>query len=356
MESGSLSLHWMRIRARPELLGIVILAAMAMLFAIGVAIFLMVANRPPPRMVTPSPARMTADKVPHPDGPVQPDDALTEALLQPLRAQPLTRDQAVAYNATVPISTEPNPAAAIFRLDKATPVDIQRATDCLTAAIYFEAALEPASGQRAVAQVVLNRVRHFAFPKTVCGVVFQGSDRPNGCQFTFTCDGSMAKKIDQDLWERARGTALAALGGHVEPRIGHATHYHAIYVAPYWQPSLLKVAKVGLHAFYRGIGNWGLPPSFTARYVGGEPDIAAMTMIVPAPVLPPPLIVPDTNVVAPLPAPLSEHAVIPEMQPAVPLAEIARSPDTPPPVIAPRSSDKPAFVAPRPPTTRRLPF
>ncbi|TCQ03025.1 cell wall hydrolase [Sphingomonas sp. PP-CC-3A-396] len=362
MELGSLSLHWMRIRARPELLGIVVLGAMAMLFAIGVAIFLTVVNRPTvSRIVPPPPVVATTGPVAHPDAPVQLDDAMTEALLQPLQAQPMTRDQAIAYNATVPMSTEPNPAAAIFQLGKATPVDIQRATDCLTAAIYFEAALEPASGQRAVAQVVLNRVRHFAFPKTVCGVVFQGSDRPTGCQFTFTCDGAMSKKIDNDLWERARVNALAALGGHVEPRIGHATHYHAIYVAPYWQPSLLKVAAVGLHIFYRGIGAWGLPPSFTARYAGGEPDIAAMAMVVPAPVLPPPLVMPSTIVTVPMPSTVSDQMSIREPQSITPDPASTRLPIPEPSKVTPppsqdAKSKKPVFVVPRPPMTRRLPL
>ncbi|PCJ46186.1 MAG: DNA gyrase subunit A, partial [Gammaproteobacteria bacterium] len=41
------------------------------------------------------------------------------------------------------------------------------------------------------AEVVLNRVGHKAFPNTVCSVVFQGAERVTGCQFSFTCDGSM---------------------------------------------------------------------------------------------------------------------------------------------------------------------
>ena len=65
------------------------------------------------------------------------------------------------------------------------------AQTCLTQAIYYEAASEPDDGQRAVAQVILNRVAHSAFPNTVCGVVYQGSERVTGCQFTFTCDGSL---------------------------------------------------------------------------------------------------------------------------------------------------------------------
>src|SRR6476660_5886742 len=70
------------------------------------------------------------------------------------------------------------------------PATFDRSLQCLTQAIYYEARNQSDDGERAVAQVVLNRVRHPAFPNTVCGVVYQGAVRPGGgCQFTFTCDG-----------------------------------------------------------------------------------------------------------------------------------------------------------------------
>jgi hypothetical protein len=90
---------------------------------------------------------------------------------------------------------------AAFAIDAAKPfipsygdaASAARAENCLTEAIYYEGALEPERGQRAIAQVVLNRVRHPAYPDTVCGVVFQGQERSTGCQFTFTCDGARAR-------------------------------------------------------------------------------------------------------------------------------------------------------------------
>src|SRR3546814_8534020 len=84
-------------------------------------------------------------------------------------------------------------------------------------AIYYEAATESDSGKAAVAQVILNRLRHPAFPRTVCGVVYQGSSRP-GCQFSFTCDGSIRRAPVPALWRRAAEIARAALAGHVEAR------------------------------------------------------------------------------------------------------------------------------------------
>jgi hypothetical protein len=151
-------------------------------------------------------------------------------------------------------------------------LDEARAVDCLTAAVYYEAAYESLDGQRAVAQVVLNRMRHPAYPKTVCGVVFQGSERTTGCQFTFTCDGSLKRTPSEAGWSRARQVAVAALNGYVMKRVGNATHYHAVYVAPYWSPNLVKVAAIGAHVFYRWTGGWGLPPAFSGSYAGAETE------------------------------------------------------------------------------------
>lgn len=170
--------------------------------------------------------------------------------------------------------------AADFRIDPATPfragygdaTSPGRALDCLAQAIYYEGATEPVAGQQAIAQVVLNRVSHPAFPDTVCGVVYEGAERTTGCQFTFTCDGSLARRPAAALWERARRTAQAALGGAVSRDVGRATHYHADYVAPYWRGSLDRIEQVGTHIFYVWRGNAGRADAFTMNYGGIEPD------------------------------------------------------------------------------------
>jgi spore germination cell wall hydrolase CwlJ-like protein len=150
-----------------------------------------------------------------------------------IRLQDLSPEAARLWNAAQPISTMPNQPARPFFLKTEGVLDEARAVDCMTAAIYYEAAFESPEGQRAVAQVVLNRLRHPAFPKTVCGVIFQGSNRATGCQFTFTCDGSLAREPNPEIWNRARKIAEAALNGYVMKKVGNATHYHASYVAPY---------------------------------------------------------------------------------------------------------------------------
>ena len=148
--------------------------------------------------------------------------------------------------------------------------DQGRAVHCLAQAVYFEAAREPLRGQQAVAQVVLNRVRHPAYPKSVCGVVYQGASLPTGCQFTFTCDGALRWRPETALWDRALGVAKKALAGYVDRDVGSATHYHAAYVAPYWAPTLVKMTQVGQHIFYRWTGTWGEPAAFTGHYAGRE--------------------------------------------------------------------------------------
>jgi Cell Wall Hydrolase len=126
------------------------------------------------------------------------------------------------------------------------------ALECLTQAIYYEARNQSADGQRAVAQVVLNRTRHPSYPGSVCGVVFQGSERTTGCQFSFTCDGSMNAGVnDGRAWDRAERIAAAALSGSVYRPVGQALNYHTTAIMPYWAPSLVQQAVVGDHIFYR---------------------------------------------------------------------------------------------------------
>lgn len=191
--------------------------------------------------------------------------------VQPMEVFAIGPDQARALNATVPFSSLPNPAARPF-VFTGNEVDLARATDCLAAAQLYEAG-DDAVGERAVAQVVLNRVRHPAFPKTVCGVVFQGQERATGCQFTFTCDGALARTPTQAAWERAREIARSALEGKVYRAVGHATHYHTDWVVPYWSGSLDKIAAVGTHLFFRWRGWWGTPPAFRRAGENGEPLI-----------------------------------------------------------------------------------
>ena len=193
----------------------------------------------------------------------------------PMTYQQVAPQQALKINADIPLTSGPNPAASPFVFKGSTTARAQ-ALDCLASAVYYEAGNQDTDGERAVAQVVLNRVRHPAFPNSVCGVVYQGSTRPTGCQFTFTCDGSLTREPDADGWRRATKVAEDALSGVVYAPVGWATHYHADYVVPTWASSMAKDAIVGAHIFYRWPGSWGRPAVFTQAYAGREPNAAAL--------------------------------------------------------------------------------
>lgn len=157
-----------------------------------------------------------------------------------------------------------------FSMAGASPIAQARAQQCLATAIYYEAASESEAGQRAVAQVILNRVRHPAFPNSVCGVVYQGSERA-GCQFSYACDGSMARIPSRSGMALANRYAAEALAGYVQRDVGEATHYHTYAVTPSWNRTLVMTAVIGAHLFHRWKGYWGMPAAFGQRYAGVEP-------------------------------------------------------------------------------------
>ena len=194
----------------------------------------------------------------------------------PLLMRNIDPASALALNNQVPLASGPNTPAAPFSVARMSAATQARALECLTSAVYYEAGNQSEEGERAVAQVVLNRVRHPAFPSSVCGVVYQGSTRLTGCQFTFTCDGSLAHQPDAEGWRRAKAVADAALAGAVYAPVGWATHYHADYVLPTWASNMAKNAVLGAHLFYRWAGSWGTPGAFTDAYAGREPNAAAL--------------------------------------------------------------------------------
>lgn len=201
-------------------------------------------------------------------------------LVEPLEIRHLSPDAARAINAAVPFSRAPNPAAQRF-IFAGTIENLERATTCLAAAQLYEAG-DDAEGQRAVAQVVLNRVRHPAFPKSVCDVVFQGAERSTGCQFTFTCDGALNRPPQPGGWDRARMIASSMLAGQVDRKVGLATHYHTDWVVPYWSSSLDKITAVHTHLFFRWAGWWGTPGAFRRQVSPVEPIIASLAALSPA--------------------------------------------------------------------------
>jgi spore germination cell wall hydrolase CwlJ-like protein len=122
---------------------------------------------------------------------------------------------------------------------------------CLSQAIYYEARGETQQGQTAVAEVILNRVRSRAYPNSICGVVYQGSHRSTGCQFTFTCDGSLNRRARGRAWDRSQRIATSVMLGYSRPMTQNATHYHTTAVNPVWSSGLVETTQIGVHKFYR---------------------------------------------------------------------------------------------------------
>jgi hypothetical protein len=149
--------------------------------------------------------------------------------------------------------------------------DHSRALKCLSDAIYYEAATESDAGQRAVAQVIINRMRHPTYPDNICGVIYQGSERRTGCQFSYACDGAMARIPSRLHWMRANAVAASALSGSVYSPVGMATHYHTVNIYPYWAPSLDFLGTIGAHRFYKWKGSAGRQSAFFNSYAGNEP-------------------------------------------------------------------------------------
>ena len=192
---------------------------------------------------------------------------------EPLIFAALPVDKARLINAAIPFATSLGPASRPFAFS-GTDLDRERAVDCLASAMWYEAGNDE-RGQRSVGQVILNRVRHPAFPANVCGVVFQGAERRTGCQFTFTCDGALQRTPSLLAFTRARATARSMLNGSVDSEVGLATHYHTDWVHPVWSAEMEKLARVGTHLFFRWKGDTTLK-SLSQGYGQSEAAIAKL--------------------------------------------------------------------------------
>jgi spore germination cell wall hydrolase CwlJ-like protein len=184
-----------------------------------------------------------------------------------------------------PLSTPAVPApsvraAAAMKFKSANRSD----SDCLTQAVYYEARGEGVEGMRAVAQVILNRVRHPAYPKSICGVVYQGAYQRTSCQFSFVCNGAMGAPVESWAWRRAKSVADAALDGYVMTAVGTSTSFHTTGVKPGWGRTMDKVAQIGSHIFYqfRGRGSRLANSADGVRPSNGVPQIGAPVETAPA--------------------------------------------------------------------------
>jgi len=202
-----------------------------------------------------------------------------------------------------------------------------RDLDCLADAIYYEARGETPEGQAAIAQVVLNRVRHPNFPKSVCGVVFQSAG--DDCQFSFACNGSMNRPKEAAAWSRAEQIAARALSGVVMTQVGEATSFHAASVSPGWGPGLMRVAQVGLHVFYRSGGHVGSGAGVRPSAPGSEGPRPVLASMMPT--------FGTTNG-----RPSASYAAVPASSAAQPAAAVVPQPSASPKPLQVDAAAKPA--------------
>jgi spore germination cell wall hydrolase CwlJ-like protein len=141
----------------------------------------------------------------------------------------------------------------------ASPIALVRAhraaeSECLAEVMYYEARGEGVDGEKAVAEVVVQRTKSPDYPQTVCGVVYDGvqPDRRD-CQFSFACDGTLRRPRDAGSWQRVRVLAERIMTGDVKlSGITHyATAYHSVDVAPGWASGMVMTAQIGNHVFYK---------------------------------------------------------------------------------------------------------
>ena len=260
--------------------------------------------------------------------------------LAPALAEQEIAAPAAGVTGTIDLPDLPIPAGATldagivparpFSMTGASSLDRDRALQCLTAAIYYEAASESDAGQQAVAQVILNRARHPAFPGTVCGVVYQGSEHA-GCQFSFACDGAMTRVPARAAWVRAARAASMALAGYVYAPVGLATHYHTYAVTPAWNRGMVMTDVVGAHFFHRWKGYWGTSAAFNQHYVGGEPVPGPHMSVQPIAPPTPQMIAAATAGAVSVPVPATVVATVAQAKPATPAPAVPAASDMLPP-------------------------
>ncbi len=158
----------------------------------------------------------------------------TAVIFSPLPLRPGFRDDIVA--------SPPSPIAA-------NPSDQQ----CLAEAMYYEARGEGLLGEEAIAEVVFHRMQSGRFPRTICGVVYQGASVRHGCQFSFTCNGEMLRPRIASAWRTANDLAGRILSGIVQlgDLTGNAISFHASDIQPGWGEHLIRTIRIGRHIFYR---------------------------------------------------------------------------------------------------------
>ena len=148
-----------------------------------------------------------------------------------------------------PVTLSDTIVAAINADDALKRLDAEE--DCLAQAIYFEARNEGEAGQRAMAEVILNRLAEGSHGKTICAVVYEGVGQTL-CQFSFACDGTDREPKIAGPWRAAQVLASRMIAGDVPSGAASgAAYYHAASAHSTPTPGKPRVTQIGNHIFHR---------------------------------------------------------------------------------------------------------
>ena len=142
--------------------------------------------------------------------------------------------------------------ASVAELEMVRILEDQR---CLAEAMYYEARGEGRSGQEAIAEVVFHRMQTPGYPHSICGVVYQGANHGESCQFSFACNGELLRPKSSGAWAQARLLAAKIMAGVVrlEDITGDAISFHAADIQPDWAGQMERTIQIGNHVFYRSL-------------------------------------------------------------------------------------------------------
>lgn len=176
---------------------------------------------------------------------------LRPVLLAKVEYRPFILPEAIITPANVEkqYSTEPLEIIAHFKRADCDKIR-NNAQVCLACNIYHESRDQSEDGQMAVANVTLNRVHSPLFPNKICEVVWQHR------QFSWTWDGKPDKTYEDDAWHRAIELSFLFIKGRelnrhlVQDNTSGALWYHADYVNPIWNTTMVQTAVLGRHIFY----------------------------------------------------------------------------------------------------------
>jgi len=131
---------------------------------------------------------------------------------------------------------------------------IETAILCLALNVYHESRNQPVIGQKAVAQVTMNRANND--PAKVCDAVFKPYQFSWANELTTVKPNVRMHRAhkfipkENDAWVMSKVIARKAIIGTMRNPIGNADHYHTYRVAPRWASSMTVVATIGDHIFY----------------------------------------------------------------------------------------------------------